>query len=122
MGLVALLAAVALLAGCNSAGASPPVPRATSSLKYGHGDGQTMATAVEIRSSSEVEGEVLVRDWILANYPGHVIQRQELIEHRDRAYQRITILGPGNSTQRVFFDISAWYRRIDSGVFPKPLS
>src|SRR5688572_16964890 len=50
IGLVALLAAVALLAGCKSAGASPPVPRATSSLKYGHGDGQTIATAVEIRS------------------------------------------------------------------------
>ena len=121
-GLVAVLAAAAFLAGCKSGPASPPAQRAGSNFRYGLGDGQTMATAVEIRTSSETEGDRLALDWIRANYPGYTVQHQDLIEQRDRAYNMITIIGPGNTAQRVYFDISSYYRRIGGDGFPKPLS
>ena len=121
-GLVAVLAAAVLLAGCQSSPTGPPAKRAGTSFKYGLGDGQTMATAVEVRTRSETEGGRLVLDWIRANYPGHTVQQQELIEQRGRAYNMVTIIGPGNIAQRVYFDISSYYVRFGSDGFPKPLS
>jgi hypothetical protein len=121
-GFIAALAAAALLAGCKSSSASPPAQRAGTSFRYGLGDGRTMATAVEIRTRSETEGGRLVLDWIRANYPGYSVQQQQLIEQRDRPYNMITLIGPGNTAQRVYFDISSYYRRIGGDGFPKPLS
>jgi hypothetical protein len=120
--LIAALACAVLLAGCKSASTSPPAQRAGTNFKYGLGDGQTMATAVEIRTRSETEGGRLVLDWIRANYPGYTVQQQELIEQRDKAYNMITLIGPGNTARRVYFDISSYYRRIGTDSFPKPLS
>ena len=48
---------------------------ARKNFKYGTGDGQTMATAVEIRTRSESDGGVMIKDWIRANYPGFTIHR-----------------------------------------------
>ncbi len=70
-------------------------------FKYGRGDGQTMASAVEIRTRSETDGGLLIRNWIKANYPGFTIQEQELIEARDKAFNLITIIGPSNTAQRL---------------------
>ncbi len=119
-GLIAVLAAAAILAGCKSSSTNPPARRAGTSFKYGLGDGQTMATAVEVRTRSETEGGRLVLDWIRANYPGYIVQQQELFEQRDRAYNMITIIGPGNTAQRVYFDISSYYRRLGGDGVPKP--
>ena len=121
--LVALLAAATLSAGCKSPDpAGAPVAHNKTSFKYGLGDGHTMASAVEIRTRSETEGGRLLLDWIRSNYPGFTVQQQELIEQRDHAYNLVTIIGPGNTAHRVFFDISSYYRRIDNGSFPTPLS
>jgi hypothetical protein len=111
--------ACAALAACQSSGAPSPN---RSNFKYGRGDGQTMASAVEIRTRSETQGGVMIRDWIKANYPGYTIQEQELMESRDRAYNMITIIGPNNTAQRVYFDISTYYRRLGNDNFPKPMS
>ena len=54
--------------------------------------------------------------------PGFTIQEQELIEQRDKAYNMITIIGPSNTAQSIYFDISTYYRRIGNDNFPKPLS
>lgn len=114
----ALLASL-LATGCQT-GASPSANK--SNFKYGTGDGQTMATAVQIRTRSETEGGVMIRKWIRTNYPGYTIQEQELMEQRDKAFNMITIIGPNNTAQRVYFDISSYYRRLGSGSFPKPLT
>jgi hypothetical protein len=108
-----------VLMGCQSAGSSNPQK---TNFKYGRGDGQTMASAVEIRTRSETEGGRLIRDWLRANYPGYTIQEQELMEQRDKAFNMITIIGPSNTAQRVYFDISTYYRRIGNDDFPKPMS
>ena len=118
--LVAALAAAALLAGCQSP-QSQPTP-ATQNFKYGTGDGETMATAVEIRSRSDTEGGILIKQWIRAKYPGYTIHAQELIEARDHAYNMITIISPDNTSHQVYFDISTYYRRIGTPEFPKPTS
>jgi hypothetical protein len=118
----ALLIACALLAGCQSASTTTnPASPSKTNFKYGRGDGQTMSSAVEIRTRSETEGGRMIRDWIKANYPGYVIHEQELIEQRDRAYNMITIIGPSNTSQRVYFDISTYYRRLGNENFPKQM-
>ena len=114
--------AIILLAGCQSNSNTTPVNAARTNFKYGRGDGQTMASAVEIRTRSETQGGVLIRDWIKANYPGFTIQEQELIEQRDKAFNMITIIGPSNTAHRVYFDVSAFYRSLRNDNFPKPLS
>jgi hypothetical protein len=120
--LVALLA-LTLTAGCKSPDpASPGVVHRKTSFQYGLGDGHTMASAVEIRAHSDVEGGQLLLDWIRANYPGYSVQQQEILEQRGRAYNLVTIMDPGHVTQMLYFDISSYYRRIDNGSFPAPRS
>ena len=119
--LAAALLAGLLLAGCQSSGGTGS-PATKTNFKYGRGDGQTMSSAVEIRTRSETEGGVMIRNWIKANYPGYTIQEQELMEQRDKAFNMITIIGPSNTAKRVYFDISSYYRRLDNDRFPKPLS
>jgi hypothetical protein len=116
---IAALITSLVLAACQSAGSTNPQK---TNFKYGRGDGQTMASAVEIRTRSETEGGRLIRDWIRSNYPGYTIQEQELMEQRDKAFNMITIIGPSNTAQRVYFDISTYYRRIGNDDFPKPMS
>jgi hypothetical protein len=115
--------AFALLAGCQSATVPAPTERgpAAKNFKYGTGDGQTMSTAVEIRTRSETDGGIMIRDWIKTRYPGYTIQEQELIEQRDKAYNMITIIGPSNTPQSIYFDISTYYRRVGNENFPQPL-
>jgi hypothetical protein len=116
------LALTSLLGGCETQAApSGPVAHPKTSFKYGTGDGQTMATAVEIRTRSETEGGALVLDWIRANYPGFTIRDQQVIEQRGHAYNVITIIGPSNTTRTLHFDISSYYRRYGNDDFPKPL-
>ena len=118
---LAAMLACATLAGCQSATTNPASPNRTN-FKYGRGDGQTMTSAVEIRTRSETDGGLMIRNWIKANYPGYTIQEQELIEQRDKAFNLITIIGPSNTAQRLYFDISAYYRRLGNENFPKPMS
>jgi hypothetical protein len=117
--MTAALVACLALAACQTGGSTSPT---RTNFKYGRGDGRTMASAVEIRTRSETQGGVMIRDWIKANYPGYTIQEQELMEARDKAYNMITIIGPNNTAQRVYFDISTYYRRIGNEDFPKPMS
>jgi ABC-type glycerol-3-phosphate transport system substrate-binding protein len=119
--LIAALAAATLLAGCQgSSTTNTPTAPGKKNFKYGTGDGLTMSTAVEIRTHSDTDGGILIKDWIRANYPGYTIQFQELREERDRAYNMITIIAPDNSQKNVYFDISMYYRRIGNPNFPKP--
>jgi len=119
--LAAALLAGLLLAGCQGSGGTGS-PANKTNFKYGRGDGQTMSSAVEIRTRSETEGGIMIRNWIKANYPGYTIQEQELMEQRDKAFNMITIIGPSNTAKRVYFDISSYYRRLGNEKFPKPLS
>jgi hypothetical protein len=122
---ISMAATLALLGGCQSSPPpTTPTPNSpgTKNFKYGTGDGQTMSTAVEIRTRSENDGGVMIRNWIKQRYPGYTIQNQELIEQRDKAYNMITIIGPSNTPQNIFFDISTYYRRIGNENFPRPLS
>jgi hypothetical protein len=120
---VAIMMAMAtLLVGCKAPGpANTPVPHSMPSFKYGTGDGQTMATAVEIRTRSETEGGALLLGWIRSNYPGFTIQNQQLVEQRNHAYNLVTIIGPSNTAHLLYFDISSYYRSFRNDNFPKPL-
>ena len=117
--LLITLAAALVVSACSSTPSTGGSP-GRKNFKYGTGDGQTMATAVEIRTRSEFDGGVMIKDWIRANYPGYTITEQELIEQRDKAYNMMTILGPNNASHRVYFDISMYYKRVGNDQFPKP--
>jgi hypothetical protein len=113
--LVAALAAAALLAGCQGTSTGSPTPPGSKNFKYGTGDGETMSSAVEIRTPSNTEGSNLMRQWIRANYPGFTISEQELM--RDAAlkkmYNMITIVDANNNAKRVYFDVTQFHRRYE---------
>ena len=119
-----LAIAFVLVAGCQSATIPAPTNKSpsTKNFKYGKGDGLTMSSAVEIRTRSETDGGLMIREWIKQRYPGYVVHQQELIEQRDKAFNMITILGPSNTATSIYFDISTYYRRIGNDQFPKPMS
>ena len=111
--LTATLIAIALLTGCQStSNGGNNVPTRTKSFKYSNDDGTTQSSAVQVRTYSEFEGGVLIKDWIRANHPGYLISQQEII--RDpvlkKAYNMITIVDVNNTSKRVYFDITQYYR------------
>ena len=112
--LVAVLAAATLLAGCQSTTGSSTPPR------QAIGRGETMSTAIPIRTRSDTEGSKMIKDWVRANYPGYAIQHQEVIEEYGRAFVMTTIMSPGNSQRNVYFDISMYHRSIGNPSYPKP--
>jgi hypothetical protein len=120
----AMAIALVLLAGCQSATTPTKTSNApgAKNFKFGQGDGLTMSTAVEIRTRSDTEGGVMIREWIKQRYPGYVVHQQELMEQRDKAYNMITLMGPNNTATNIYFDISTYYRRIGNDQFPKPMT
>src|SRR5678816_3552607 len=97
--LLATLVAAGLLAGCQT-------PPSSGTLKYGTGDGQSMPTAVQVRTRSESEGGVLIQNWIRSHYPAHTIQAEKNVEETERAYHLVTLKGPDDAVHTVYFDIS----------------
>ena len=112
--LLATLIAAGLLSGCQT-----PPPSGT--LKYGVGNGETMPTAVQIRTRSESEGGTLIQNWIRSHYPAYTVQDAKNFEEGEHAYRMVTLEGPKDDVQTVYFDISTYYRRMGSSKFPKPL-
>jgi hypothetical protein len=125
--MIAVLVACAFVAGCQtSSGGGPVNPTRTKSFKYSNTDGQTQATAVEVRTRSPTEGGVLIKDWIRANHPGYTITEQELIPDtmQRKMYNMVTIIGPENTSRRVYFDVTQFYERVGGNLpgnpFPPP--
>lgn len=116
--LTAALAACLILCACQSNGTSNPSPTRTKSFKYSNTDGQTMATAVEVRTYSGVEGGVLMKEWIKANYPGFAIQEQELMPNDvlKKMYNMVTIINTANTSKRVYFDVTQFYKRVGGNL------
>jgi hypothetical protein len=104
--------ALVLLAGCQT-NPQTPTPSTTKSFKYSKDDGSTKQSAVEIRTRSNTEGGVLIKEWIRANYPGYTIDQQELMrdEHLKKMYNMITIIDGNNNARRVYFDVTQFHRR-----------
>jgi hypothetical protein len=121
--LTAVLVACAVLAGCQTgSGTSNATPTRTKSFKYSNTDGMTQASAVEVRTRSPTEGGVLIKDWIRANHPGYTITEQELIPDTmlRKMYNMVTIIGPSNTSKRVYFDVTQFYQRVGGGLPDNP--
>ncbi len=117
-----VLVGCALAAGCQTHPENAPAnPTRTKSFKYSNTDGQTQATAVEVRTRSATEGGILIKDWIRANHPGYSIVEQELIPDTmlRKMYNMVTVIGPSNTSKRIYFDVTQFYERVGGGL-PAP--
>jgi len=117
--MIGVLVACALVAGCQTdSGAGPVNPTRTKSFKYSNTDGMTQASAVEVRTRSPTEGGLLMKDWIRANHPGYTITEQELIPDTmlRKMYNMVTIIGPSNTSKRVYFDVTQFYQSVGGGL------
>jgi hypothetical protein len=117
--MTAVVVACALVAGCQTnSGGGNPNPTRVKSFKYSKTDGQTQSTAVEVRTRSATEGGVLIKDWIRANHPGYTITEQELIPDTmlRKMYNMVTIIGPSNTSKRIYFDVTQFYERVGSSL------
>lgn len=123
--ITAVLVASALLAGCQTGtggGNANANPTRTKSFKYSNTDGQTQATAVEVRTYSPTEGGLLIKDWIRANHPGYTITEQELIPDtmQRKMFNMVTIIGPSDTSKRVYFDVTQFYQRVGGDLPGNP--
>ena len=112
-----------LLAACASdPNATGSKPTRTKSFKYSTDDGSTQQSAVEIRTPSNTEGGVLIKEWIRANYPGYTIDSQELMrdEALKKMYNMITIIDGYNNAKNVYFDVTQFHRRYEDELPNEP--
>jgi len=114
-----------LLAGCasssNSGGTTTRTTN-TKTFKYSTDDGSTMQSAVEIRTRSNTEGGVLMKEWIRANYPGYTIDQQELLRNEPlkKMYNMITIIDANNTAKKIYFDVTQFHRRYEDELPNEP--
>jgi hypothetical protein len=112
-----------LLAGCagsNTGGTTKTTSHKT--FKYSTDDGSTMQSAVEIRTRSNTEGGVLIKEWIRANYPGYTIDQQELLRNEPlkKMYNMITIIDANNTAKKIYFDVTQFHRRYQDELPNEP--
>lgn len=81
--------------------AGEPAPPASS--------GERQDIFVTLAAAGGDEGVPQEYRWIAENLPGGKIERQALVQREGRHYDRFEVRLPDGSTQRVFFDISAWF-------------
>jgi hypothetical protein len=116
--LTATLIACALLAGC----ATESAPGGTNRTHPRAGDGTTPETAVRIRTFSDIELNREIARWLRRNYPQFNVMDQEIVELRGNTYHVVSIAGAGQSTKRIYFDISMYAKRTnDPNPNPLPL-
>ena len=120
--LCAALAVVLLSACASSPNASGPKKTNTKTFKYSTDDGSTKSSAVEIRTPSNTEGGVLIKEWIRANYPGYTIDSQELMrdEALKKMYNMITIIDGYNNAKKIYFDVTQFHRRYEDELPNEP--
>jgi hypothetical protein len=97
-----------LVAGCvppDSPTASPTA--ASAEVK----EGSSFETAIVIRAPNTQTGVPAEYAWLKANRPGWTFVQQELVEHKGRPYDILTIR-KGGQTERVFFDITSFFGKI----------
>ena len=113
-----------LLAGCASSnsGGTTTKTTGTKTFKYSKDDGATKQSAVEIRTRSNTEGGLLMKEWIRANYPGYTIDQQELMrdEALKKMYNMITIVDGHNNAKRIYFDVTQFHRRYQDELPNEP--
>ena len=122
--LCAALCLVLLAACASDPNAATAKPTRTKSFKYSTDDGSTKQSAVEIRTPSNTEGGVLIKEWIRANYPGYTIDSQELMrdEALKKMYNMITIIDGYNNAKKIYFDVTQFHRRYEDELPNEPTS
>ena len=101
---VALLC-VLVVAGC----AGNPAPSKTTGAE----PGSSYATAIVLNDvHTEFDGVEAEHRWVKKNMPGWRWGTQYLLNHDGRVYDLIE-LSKGSETRKVYFDITAWFGKLD---------
>ena len=75
-------------------------------------DGSSMATAVVINSSNEMDGINQEYRWIEKRYPGYKRGSQSLLFDKGRAYDLIEFTDAEGASHKVYFDITSFYGKM----------
>jgi hypothetical protein len=59
--------------------------------------------------TSEMDGVRAEHAYIAQHLPGWRLQRQSLISHNNRHYDRLELIGPNGAQRELFFDITDWF-------------
>lgn len=107
--------AVAPVGGTKLAGVTLTESRSTTgqpsnpAIRYGGGDGSSLAKAVVIQGArGEADGVQSEYDWIAMNLPGWRPASQALLSDNKKTYDALT-LRKGGESRIVYFDISAFF-------------
>lgn len=72
-------------------------------------DGLSFETAVVIVAANSFEGVPAEYTWLRNNYPGYKRNRQALMEHNGRAYDRVDIFTAQGEPLSIYFDVTSFY-------------
>jgi hypothetical protein len=64
-------------------------------------------------ATNELAGVQAESAYIARHYPGWRQSLQALLNHNDRMYDRIDIIGPNGEVKSLYFDISDWFGKLD---------
>jgi len=74
----------------------------------GH-DGRSTATALVVEADSEVQGVNAEYMWLVFHQPDKNVVLQSLLFEGGRAYDILEVAGRDGTTEKIFFDITAFY-------------
>jgi hypothetical protein len=93
-------------AGVSTLRADPP-------SQVSGGDGSSIAAAVVIHATRELEGTRAEYTWLRTNHPGGEITNQSLISAGGHMYDSIEVTAADGTKRVYFFDITASYGKSD---------
>jgi len=101
-------------AASDAPGLAAQVAAAPTSQSTATDPGSSYDTAIVLEEAKdEMSGIGAEHSYIAAHFPGWRLKEQLLLNHDDRIYDRIDIIGPTGETKALYFDIADWFGKLD---------
>ena len=89
---------------------TPAIGQKNTGIRYGGGDGLSIATAVVIlHAKGEDDGVRAEYNWIAIHHPDWKTRGQALLQGKTGIYDQIICVKPNGKTVDVFFEISGFF-------------
>jgi hypothetical protein len=80
---------------------------------FSGGDGSTIAAAVVIHATRDIDGTRAEYTWLRANHPGGRITNQSLISAGGQMYDSLDVTAADGTTHTYYFDITESFGKLD---------
>jgi hypothetical protein len=78
-------------------------------VSFSGGNGLLYSTAVVVNAKNESSGVAAEYTWLKANYPGYKVEKQAMINHEGKLYDKMDIVTSNGRNKTIYFDITFFY-------------